>query len=554
MRLTVRGTALTAETTTFKAEFEGPSLKSLFDKATGTEFISRDAGHCPVELYFADGETVGEISKSRCTVHPLSDTVARILLEGPDSDCELFLRLDVETGDLCVSPGAACSRVGLRSVRWNTPLVPEANIVIPYDGGREFRAGAALPVTKRMEWPSHWNAQLAIAEHGGASLMIHSEDRSFTYKALSVSGDAAGVALGFESEQIGPLDDNRTAGGVEWRLNTYAGDWHAPADRYRDWMVRSYELDNKRADRPAWADEVTLAVCWVGNNLKLLEPLAKLNPPENTLIHQDKWREDPYDVNYPRYVASGEGRTFVAEAQAMGFRVMPHCNYFGCCKTNPLYEQVKDWQVRDIPKKEPQGWFFQIEGTDDHYQMAYIHAGLGKWRRALVDNVLGASRDLQVPAMFLDQTYHTWNTDNPPVENMTMLEGLYALQEEFAQASPSLVLAGENLTEISFQRQAFAQLHNPGWWHAQPETVAVSHPICAYLWGGHSRYVGYVGVEPDNPCLANAVAVYSKMGALPTLVARDDVAENTALIAPDAEGGKIVREWIEKETSGEIAT
>jgi len=554
MHMTTDGSVVTVDSGRFTARLAGASLESLIDKATGAEFIRQGSERCPVELYFADGETAGDESKTRCTIHSLADNVVRVLLEGPDSECELFLRLDPETGDLCVSPGAMCKRTGLRSVRWNTPLVPEANIVIPFDGGREFRAGMELPVTERMEWPSHWNAQLAIAELGGASLMIHSEDRAFKYKALSVAADDSGVVLGFESEQIGPLDGNRTAGGVEWRINTYAGDWKVPAARYRDWMAGAYVLAGKRAGRPAWADEVTLAVCWVGNNLNLLEPLAKLNPPEKTLIHQDKWRDRPYDVEYPRYVPSDEGRTFVSQAQSMGFRVMPHCNYFGCCKTHPLYEQVKDWQVRDIPKKEPQGWFFQIEGTEDHYQMAYIHAGLGKWRRALVDNVLDACRDLEVPAVFLDQTYHTWNTDNPPVENMTMVEGLYALQEELASAAPSLVLAGENFTEISFQRQAFAQLHNPGWWHAQPETAKISHPICAYLWKGHARYIGYVGIEPDNPCLANAIAVYGKMGALPTLVARDDVAENTALIAPDSEGGKMIQDWIEKDGSGELTT
>ena len=30
-----------------------------------------------------------------------------------------------------------------------------------------------------------------------------------------------------------------------------------------------------------------------------------------------------------------------SEAHALGFRVMPHVNYFGCDPENPLYEQFK---------------------------------------------------------------------------------------------------------------------------------------------------------------------------------------------------------------------
>jgi hypothetical protein len=84
-------------------------------------------------------------------------------------------------------------------------------------------------------------------------MMIHSEDESYQFKALQLTRNGDRTELGFDSEPPGSAWDNRTAGGVEWRLNVYQGDWKAPAGRYRDWMARAYDLEDKRRHRPAWA-------------------------------------------------------------------------------------------------------------------------------------------------------------------------------------------------------------------------------------------------------------------------------------------------------------
>ena len=120
------------------------------------------------------------------------------------------------------------------------------------------------------------------------------------------------------------------------------------------------------------------------------------------------------------------------------------------------------------------------------------------------------------------------------------------MQEEFAWAAPDFVLAGENLTELSFQRECFAQLHSPGWYHPQPEHADMCHPICSTLWKGHSRYFGYLGVEPDNEGIEHGIGIYRKFGAIPTIICRKEIAENTALLDPGCERMKLVREWIEE--------
>jgi len=548
VQIRVEEQSLIVESVRFTARLDGAALTSLVDRKTGAEFCRGEALTFPVELLYFNKNVAGRDKDQEVAVKLMSPHVARVILRGSDTDRELFVRLDAKTGDLCVRPSGQSKRRGLQAVRWNIPFAREATLVLPARNGIEVVSGRKVLPAARNRWPNEWNAQLAIAQRGAASMMIHSEDTGFKYKALSFRCDDGLSTLGFESEQVAPLRENRTAGGVEWRINTYDGDWHAPADRYRDWMEQTYELSAKRASRPDWVDDISLAVCWASSNPQLLDSLAKVHPPKETLIHVDRWRTSPYDVKYPEYIPTEQAMAFLKKANAMGFKVMPHFNYFSCCKTHPLYKEVEPWHVRDILRNTPQGWFIHMGGTNSFYQMAYIHSGLAKWRRELIDNVVAACDKLSAPVAFLDQTYHAWNSNPGTVENMNMVEGSWLLQEELSYIRPELVLAGENLTEISFQREAFAQTHPVGWGGMQPKHVEAAHPICSYLWKGHTRMIGYIELEPWNPRIDVSVDIHRKMGVLPTFVARERSAAQPHLLDPARNHAiKRILEWVKEE-------
>jgi len=532
MQINVQDQALIVESKRFTARIDAGLLTSLVDTKTGTEFCRNDAAPYPLELVYFNKDRLAADRLQEVAVKLMSPHVARVVFSGNDSDRELFVRLDPETGDLCVRPSGQSARRGVWAVRWNIPFVREAALVLPVRNGIEVVSDRDITPGERVQWPSDWNAQLAIAVRDGCSMMVHSEDACFKYKALAFARNDGLSTLGFESEHVAPLADNRTAGGVEWRINTYDGDWHSPADRYRRWMERAYGLQAKRAARPDWVENISMAVCWASSNPQLLDSLAKVHPPEETLIHLDQWRTSPYDVKYPEYIPSPEAEVFVEKANAMGFKVMPHFNYFACCKTHPLFQEVRDWQVRSLARNEPQGWFHPIEDSGEFYKMAYIHAGLARWRRELIDNVVAGCDRVKSPAAFLDQTYHAWNCNPSIVENMTMVEGSYQLQEELSYIRPELVLAGECLTEISFQREAFAQTHPMGWGNMQPVHAEAAHPICAYLWKGHTRLIGYIELEPWNERIEVSIAIHRKMGVLPTFVARERSAADPGLLDP----------------------
>jgi len=527
MKLTVDANSLRVESARFTARFDGAALASFIDKETNTEFCRQtDGSNHPLEMYYVHNETLGHDKHETVEIKLLSDIAARIIVAGNDSDRELFVRLDPVAGDLCVTPSGQSARRGVISMRWNIPFAAEAALVLPCVNGIYVEKHRDFPRNDRFAWPYRWNAQLAVAERNGRSMMVHSEDTAFKFKALNLTRGDGLSTLGFESEQTGPVWSNRNAGGVEWRLNTYDGDWRKPARRYQHWMFRTYSLDVKQAARPDWVNNIEFSIGWAPSSTGMLDSLAKVYDPAKTLIHLSNWRTSKYDVDYPDYKPADEAREFMKKANATGFRVMPHFNYFSVYNRHPLFPKFADWQIRSVERNQPQGWYWPPD-THDYTRMAYIHPGLGAWRRTLIDTVRQACAELNAPAAFIDQTLCTWNTDNGVVENMTTVEGLHRMQQEFLGIQPDMVIAGEGLNEISFQHECFGQAHiHDGWGDLGTHHIDAAHSICSFLWGRHARYVGYYHLGPEEKDTDIGIEVYKRMGAIPTFIPRSFAKEH----------------------------
>lgn len=517
-KVTVDGARVTAATDKVIAVFDGPGLVSLRPAGDDVEFMHPTRPAFPLDLVYANLATLGKDKHESVTARSLSDRAAVVVLKGEDGERTLLITTDEKTGDVCVTPSGIANRRSLLSVRWTAGLHPKASLVLPVVNGLRVEADKPWPGNARFAWPFQWNAQLIVAERGAYACMIHSEDTTMTFKALNFVRQNDRRELGLETELPGPIWEQRTAGGLTWRLSAYRGDWRIPAARYRDWMARAYDLAAKRAGRPAWVDRITLAACWAGPNTEILDALAAIHPPEQTLIHLSDWRTDKYDVNYPEYTPRPETIEYIGKAKKMGFHVMPHFNYFSVYYKHPFYQEVRDFQVRDVRSNEPQGWHWPPE-THDYTRMAFIHPGLSLWRGKLIDTLLGACNRLGTDVAFIDQTLCTWNTDNGLVEGMNTVGGMQRLQEEFAAIRPDLVLAGEGLNEMSFQRQCFAQAHiHDGWTAVEQKQVDATVPICAFLWAGHTRLIGYYHLNPDDKAFDLTAELYRRMGTVPTII------------------------------------
>ncbi|NLX22084.1 MAG: hypothetical protein GXY55_10530 [Phycisphaerae bacterium] len=514
----INGTKLTVRTATVEADFDGPILRGVRPAGSDVEFASPAAAGPGIDLLYLDGSLLNVDKHERVAVRRLSELAARVEVSGADTTRTLLVVTDPDTGDIRITPDGLSNRRALRAVRWTVPLHAECMVTLPCVNGLQFRVDQPHPPTNRFRWPCDWNAQLTVATRGAFSLMVHCEDRDYRYKALQLTRHGDRTEVGFESESPGPLWDNRTAGGIEWRLNVYKGDWRVPAERYKQWMATAYDLAEKRRHRPAWVTDISLAVCWAGTNPDMLDALAAAHPPSQTLIHLSGWRTDKYDVNYPEYIPSEQAIAYMAKARDMGFHVMPHFNYFSVYYQHPFFQVVRDFQLRTIDKNQPDGWHWPPE-THDYTRMGFIHPGLGVWRDKLIDVVGEVCGRTSTDVTFLDQTLCTWNADNASVQGMNTIAALHVLQEQFAAVYPELVLAGEGLTEISFQRQCFAQAHIlEGWGDLAQKHVEAQHDICQFLWGDHTRLIGYYHLTPGGKQFDKGIETYERMRAIPTLI------------------------------------
>ena len=288
-----------------------------------------------------------------------------------------------------------------------------------------------------------WSCNFSIP---GRRILIHTRDNHYKFKALQTGYKDDPFIIGLDSEANGPVDGNLSADGICWRINTYSGDWHVPAETYRQWYWKAYNLESEERTRQPWINDIKLALSWCPGRPDILDALAKKVPPKRVLLHFSNWRTDGYDENYPDFFASENAKIFIKKCQDMGFHVMPHFNSIDMDPSHPVYNQIRDFPYRSVETKQLQGWsWYNGKGIGvpesnlnrmnnrDKKVMVKIHPGLSMWRSILGKNILQASRDLLLDTVFLDVTLCIWNIHNCIVESMTPAEGMNRLIKHIAK-------------------------------------------------------------------------------------------------------------------------
>jgi len=535
--LRVQGSQVRIETSTLTATIDRGFITSLKSKQTGEEFIRGfDLSQGPaLQLLYRGGETVpvDESKFGSITCHQLSQERAEFVFHSWEGDGVIAVSADAETGDLLIEPSAYSSRPGVRACRWNVRGIrDDLELVAPLFQGAKLKLDDPLIADTRWNWPFSWEAGLAILQGGKSGFWVHTQDDRYRYKALQVGAGSDTHAIGLDSEAYGPIDANLSAGGLCWRVNVYEGDWKAPAGRYRDWLWHAYQLAEEERNRREWVHQVAMAISWCPGDPAVLDALATKVDPKKVLLHFPDWRADGYDENYPTYVASDPGKQFVAKAQQMGFRVMPHCNSVDMDPSHPAYALIRDFQYRDIEDKRLQGWSWWEGrgigvpesnagrvGQRDKKVMVKVHPGLSMWRSILGEDILKATQDLKLDSVFIDVTLCSWNLHNSLVEGMTSTEGMKRLIEHIGGLGDGLVVGGEGLNEITMQGLSFAQAHLFQSWQASAGGLERTGG-CAlndFLFGKLCRTFGYSGLGGSTPEEELRMRIHDEHGAIPTI-------------------------------------
>jgi hypothetical protein len=556
MPIKITGTTIEITTSRLSATFQGPDLVGLSNPRG--QVLARQ-GKTPVPA-LAIGFTGAERAPlcvrpyHRVEVVRLGERLAHVHVADEAGDACLRLSIDAE-GRLVVEPSAHTLRRGLSSVSWTLPgIARRLKLVAPFYQGCRQDLAHPLVAGKHWAWPFRWEAGLVVLQGKRDGFSVTTFDPGRRPKAVSVGSGPAARSLAFHTELHGPARDTVAVGSLRWVIDTHRGDWQVPAGVYRDWLRREAGADDLRTLRPDWAGDIRLALQWARNDLDTLDAVAKVIDPHNVLIHHSGWRADPYDVNYPEYTAGKEGKSFIDKARRMGFRVMPHFNYFAIDPNHPAFARLRDFVARQFGSQALMAWrwkaghcptppqgFGTLATLRDEKLMYYLHAGASPWRRLLAERIARAMARHKLSAVFVDQTLCTWNLDNALVENLGMAEGMVALTRELTELDGPPAVGGEGLNEMTMRYQTFAQAHlfeshhrnTEHFSELDPVPVFESHhrntehfseldpvPVGDFLYGDLCKTMAYTNIAGDTPETAWRLEVHERLGALPSLVVR----------------------------------
>ena len=513
----------TGETPGLRAQFTRGSLTSLTG-TKDTKLFHSDAEDTRAGVHTLAGDYWVTEAQDGAAGIGMPDVEQALTPAGApeETHIEQNYSFDAASGELVVTQHASSPKPGLWGVEWSVGGIPlDMNIIVPgFSGLRLTRNSPGAEMS--FDYPMTWEAGLVIVEGGDSGFYVWAEDPKPGYKRLVVKRSSGGWRLSFVTIANAPFDDKREVGPLRWRVGMYTGDWRVAAKRYRDWMERAFSPTSVEKQEPAWVKDIRACVI-MPLDLSTLEALPLRLDPKQTVIYTYDWRKSGYDRNYPEYDQPVDRLDpFVERAHALGFRVMLHCNYFGCDPLNPLYAQFQPYQVRSPwNAHEPEWWYWG--DADPPIKFAYINPASKAWRDVLVGRFTKLCRGHAIDALHLDQTLCIDNDNSGIIEGMTMIEGSVALHRDLRAALPDIALSGEGLNEVTCRMEAFAQRHVFGMDHTKGtfsvEKLHMTHPISSYLLGPYTIIYGYLGcAAPTDGQLYGAwQEAYRNYGVIPTL-------------------------------------
>jgi len=552
IRLTDKG--LIAESMTTIVEFAGARIVAIKDARTGEAFLDRALG-ADVPGFDLMHQT-GKVSP--LGVHPmaskvhttlLSDRIAEIVLNDWECDISIRVSIDDATGDIIVEPSAWTMQGGVAGLGLNIAGIrEELDVVGPFQQGTRLPLAHPQIAGKRAAWPNTWEAGFLVFQGKDAGFSVQTWDESYIFKQVRIGHETSVQTATFVTQAYGPLEQNRCVGNLAWRISAHQGEWTGPVKRYRDWYWKAYRLAEAAALRPAWLDDIRLAVSWCPANPDLLDGLAARVDPGQVFLHVPRWRPYKYDQDYPTFVAGEEGAAFISKARSMGFHTAPHANACQMNPDHPFFFQARDFCTRSPTDLRWGGWswlpvegwgsfgppqsYSQMPANKEWNILANVHLAWSPWRRQLTRQVADLIRDLDLDSIFVDVSQLIHNSDNAILEGLTYAEGSLKLIRELAELAPGFCVAGEGRNEISAQYLSMMQFHLYNFAHAAAINgedvswvVDATTPVNEILFKGLNRGIGYNYGRGENRRMM--VDATLKQGTIPTLIfqTQDPVAE-----------------------------
>ena len=454
--ITISGDSLRADTDAYTVLFNRGTVTQIHNKHTNETYTSPrtvDTIDRSVTIIKTNLDKNGDHYWGRWGSHLAIERVgpneAQFVFSRGENALKLNIGIDPSNDDLIVRGDAVSETPGVMGMSWGIDHLIAYNLrlLIPAEKNQVIDVTSGIRYAN-FNYPSgRWEAQLAIVESPRGGFYVRGTDTTFQFKRLLYHSDATHFALDFITENQAPWDALTSANSVEWRFNTYAGNWQVPAGIYRDWMEAAFK-PRRLSDMPAWVGNTGLFVIHTVLNIGMLADLAQEVDPTKTLLYLTEWRKYPKDVMYPDYTAvHHKFDAFLEEARRHGFRIMLHVSFYNCSPTHPLYEELKQDHIR-----QPNGklsWWLRDE-IDNPKRNAHIHLGNSQYRNLLVRQFKALRDKYAIDAFLLDVSHYIVNDANGLVEGLSSAAANVLIHNQLAEMMPEVALGGEGLHEVTF--------------------------------------------------------------------------------------------------------
>jgi hypothetical protein len=540
---------LTVTTANLTAVFRGPDLVRLSNRTTQEIYVNTttplasmlDMGMLtkpdkPLRwLYWHKGKGINA-----------NPDAAQIMLNDLTRTVWMNVIVDPETQDITVTLWGDSHKYGVTGLTWGIRGLDlsAGRLIIPAHGGR-YADRTNCPPELTLAYPTEWEAQMAVWEGKQGGFVVYCrDDRAFS-KNFRVRRKGEYADIGFETQAEAPFEK---AGGIpqmEWRINTYRGDWRTPALGYRN-LMNFYRKPVEAKGNREWVYDIRTVTLVKSAELdpKLLDALAKKTDPKKTLLYLTDWRQAGFDRNYPDYEPRDNVRTFIERAHELGFRVMLHAS-LGISPASEDYKRLQRYQVKDAETQRLMGVRWDSPDGDPQ-RYAYINPAAKGYRDLLIYRLRGVVDELQPDALHLQGSGLMWNDGNGPLNKQNLAQGSVALHRALLTTFPDLVLSADGMNELL----------NPYTWFAErsPSSSPLApHPISAFLFSNHTiAYTGLSQPDPDKSPLAFAQAFrqFEQQGVNPSPV----ISSETDVTAPKPNNARLwtlARLWQEHGLAGD---
>ena len=543
------GDNITLETKRMIIEIEKGIITRIFNRLTGTEYVSTSTKTVPQDFHTGLVYVFPQIAQREEKIGVVGATPspakgAKVLLptlmslkefdmtemrkvgdrgveyhfQSKDESASLKIEysIDKKSSDILVSLEGEGKRKGLSAVRFALPPITcRGNLLLPvFNGIKACRGKSPFKFEgTTWGWPTGWQASFIIFDDPLGGLWIYTHDAKRRFKEVRYNYEGNGTwSVAFDTVNYAPFNLHDSIESVVWRLDVYEGDWTIPVRQYKRWIYDTYKIKEKEKFRPSWVDEIKLVIKHADymsdeQIVPFLELLEKYVDPQRTLLFMTNWMvSEP--VIIPNWVASEHGARFNREARKRGFRTMYYANYIGITPNHPKFDEFRDHFIRNPYTNEFEGWNLKGEWSEaTDIKLYYVNPAYKPWRDYQISQFKALFDKNPADGLFLDQSFLMFNDGNGLIDGQSTVEGNLAFHRELAEALPGVALGGESINEITMQYESICELHFLSLemkrdsdgnlnWEINPAAFDRMVPIVSELVLPHTHPIGYLGF-PD---------------------------------------------------------